>query len=128
MAPECGRVPIIEEDGGIYSCDHFVDTEHRIGNLNDTSLLELMNSPAQEKFGKSKKDGLTAYCKKCPWYKFCGGGCPKDRFATSPEGEEGQYYLCSGLEMLFAHAVPVLEKIMDMSHKGLSPKQIMEKL
>lgn len=128
MAPECGRVPIIEEDGGIYSCDHFVDPEHRIGNLMDTSLQELMNSPQQDAFGKSKKDGLTAHCKKCPWYKFCGGGCPKDRFATSPEGEEGQYYLCGGLEMLFAHAEPILEKIMDMSRKGMSPKQIMENL
>lgn len=128
MAPECGRAPIIEEDGSIYSCDHFVDPEHRLGNLSENSLQELMNSPAQEAFGKSKREGLTSHCRKCPWYRFCGGGCPKDRFALSPEGEEGQYYLCKGLEMFFAHAVPRMEKIMDMSRKGMSPKQIMEQI
>lgn len=128
MAPECGRVPIIEEDGAVYSCDHFVDPEHRLGTMEEQSLSELLNSSRQISFGKNKKDSLTAYCRKCPWYKFCGGGCPKDRFALSPDGEEGQYYLCGGLEMLFAHAVPILEGIMDMSRKGMSPKEIMEKL
>lgn len=128
MAPECGRAPIIEEDGSVYSCDHFVDPEHRLGNLSENTLQELMDSPTQESFGKSKRESLTSHCRKCPWYKFCGGGCPKDRFALSPEGEEGQYYLCKGLEKFFAHAVPVLEKIMDMSRQGMSPKQIMEQI
>lgn len=128
MAPECGRAPIIEEDGSVYACDHFVDPAHRIGNLSEHALSELLDCPEQEAFGKSKKEGLTVHCKRCPWYKFCGGGCPKDRFALSPEGEEGHYYLCAGLEKLFAHAVPILEKIMEMSRKRMSSKQIMESL
>lgn len=128
MAPECGRAPIIEEDGSVYACDHFVDPEHRLGNLAEHSLCELIDSSEQVAFGKSKREGLTVHCKNCSWYKFCGGGCPKDRFASSPEGEEGHYYLCAGLEKLFTHAVPVLEKVMEMSRNGMSPKQIMEKL
>lgn len=128
MAPECGRAVVVEEDGGVYACDHFVNPAHRLGNLASTQLGELLDSPAQSAFGRGKREGLTTPCKSCPWYKFCGGGCPKDRFGVSETGEPGHYYLCGGLEMLFAHAVPVLERVMEMSRRGLNSGAIMERI
>ncbi len=126
MAPECGRAVVVEEDGRVYSCDHFVDPEHRLGRLDKEDLSSLLDSPAQLNFGRSKREALTAQCKNCPWYHFCGGGCPKDRFA--PEGGAGHYYLCGGLQSLFAHAVPVLEQIMEMSRRGMGPEAIMKEI
>lgn len=128
MAPECGRALVVEEDSSVYACDHFVDPEHRLGRLSDAGLGELADSPAQRAFGKSKKDGLTKQCRECPWYRFCGGGCLKDRFGVSDDGEPGHYYLCGGLKMLFAHGVPVLKKIMEFSRQGYKPEMIMKHL
>ena len=128
MAPECGRAVVVEEDGGVYACDHFVDPAHRLGNLADAKLGELLDGPAQSAFGRGKRETLTAQCKSCPWYNFCGGGCPKDRFGVSETGEPGHYYLCRGLQRLFAHAVPVLERVMEMSRRGLGSDAIMKKL
>lgn len=126
MAPECGRALVVEEDGGVYACDHFVDREHRLGELAGMKLENLLESPEQAAFGRGKREGLTAQCRECPWYKFCGGGCMKDRFHTSADGETGHFYLCSGLQKLFAHSVPVLEKIMELSRQGLGPEAIMK--
>lgn len=125
MAPECGRALVAEEDGSVYACDHFVDEEHRLGSLAEEKLENLVGLPAQTAFGRSKRQSLTAQCRRCPWYKFCGGGCPKDRFALSEDGEPGHYYLCGGLQKLFSHGVPVLEKIMGLSRQGLRPEEIM---
>ena len=128
MSPTCGRVLVVEEDGGVYACDHFVDGEHRLGDLNRQRLEPLANSPRQLAFGSRKEEALTGECRSCPWYRFCGGGCPKDRFALSQEGEAGQYYLCPGLKEFFAHVVPVLEQVMALSREGLSPQAIMERV
>ena len=128
MAPECGRAVVVEEDGSVYACDHFVDPAHRLGNLASAQLGGLLDSPAQSAFGRGKREGLTDQCKSCPWYKFCGGGCPKDRFGVSETGEPGHYCLCGGLKTLFAHAVPVLERAMEMSRQGLGPDAIMERI
>lgn len=128
MAPECGRVLVIEEDGSAYACDHFVDPAHRLGQLTASKLESLADCPEQLAFGRGKKENLTAQCGCCPWYKFCGGGCLKDRFGQSQDGEAGHYYLCDGLRMLFAHGSPVLEKIMELSRQGLGPDEIMKTL
>lgn len=122
MAPECGRAPVVEEDGSVYACDHFVDPEHRLGTLKDMELGELLDSAAMAGFGGAKRLGLPAECLECRWYKFCGGGCPKDRHGGSP------YYLCAGLKKLFAHSVPVLEGVMELSRRGLGPEAIMKRI
>ena len=122
MSETCGRALIAEEDGAIYSCDHFVDDAHRLGMLQKKDLGEMANSEFQIAFGNAKKDQLTDTCKACPYLKYCGGGCPKDRF------EEGQYYLCEGLRAFFAHAEPILEKVMKLSRSGKTPKEIMATL
>ena len=121
MSETCGRVLIAEEDGSIYACDHFVDDEHRLGNLKKDKLKTLANSSRQIDFGNSKKNNLSELCKACPYLKFCGGGCLKDRYASSD-----RYYLCDGLKMFFDYAIPVLTNIMELSKAGKKPKQIMD--
>ena len=128
MTGTCGRVLVVEEDGGIYSCDHFVDTDHRLGTLPSTRLEDALTSQFQHDFGQSKRTALTAECRRCPYLDACGGGCLKDRFARSSDGEDGMYYLCGGLRQYFSHAKPVIEKMMDMSRMGMSPDSIMKEL
>ena len=121
MSETCGQALIAEEDGAIYSCDHFVDNEHRLGNILHDSLEALASSDFQTAFGNSKRDSLCDECRSCRFLKFCGGGCLKDRFTE-------KYYLCEGLRMLFEHAEPILAKVMEMSRSGLSSSEIMKKI
>ena len=128
MAPTCGRVLIVEEDGTVYACDHFVDDEHRLGTLSGGRLDALANSERQIAFGDAKRDTLTAECRRCPWLACCNGGCLKDRFDVSEDGETGQYLLCKGLKQFFAHADGPLHQVMALSSQGMKPGQIMERL
>ena len=124
MRPTCGRVLVVEEDGGVYSCDHFVDREHRLGTLGREKLSAMADSPFQLDCGARKREGLTAQCRRCPWLSLCNGGCVKDRFALSEDGETGQNVLCAGLRRFFGHAVPILREIMRRSGEGESPERI----
>lgn len=128
MSPACGNVLIAEEDGAVYSCDHFVDPEHRLGTLYEGSLAGMAEGEFQRAFGLAKRDGLTDECRACPWLRFCNGGCPKDRFGFSGDGQPGQYWLCPGLKAFFAHAEPILERVTAMSAEGKAPPEIMTKL
>ncbi len=128
MAQTCGRVLVVEEDGGVYSCDHFVDSEHRLGTMPVDRLDRLLNSVCQTEFGNAKRDSLTSQCRKCPYLTVCGGGCLKDRFGVADGGEQGQYYLCRGLFEFFEHSKPIMEEVMRLSRLGKTPEQIMERL
>lgn len=128
MSRTCGRVLIAEEDGSIYSCDHFVDGDHRLGNIKTDELGSLLDSDRQMVFGNSKETGLTSECRDCPYLKYCNGGCPKDRFGVSSDEEEGQYILCAGLKAFFSHAEPVMRRIMELSSEGMKPDEIMNSL
>ncbi len=125
MAPVCGRVLIVEEDGAVYSCDHFVDSDHRIGNIQQGNLGTMVDSEQQTQFGSQKLNALTEQCKSCPWLQFCRGGCLKDRFAFSRDGEAGQSYLCRGLEMFFEHASEPLSRMIALSREGKNAQEIM---
>ena len=105
----CARVPILETGGDLYSCDHFVTGEHRLGNLNDTSLKELLNSPQQRAFGQAKWDTLPGQCRQCEVLGMCHGGCPKNRVACTREGEPGLNVLCPGYRQFFSHCTPFVE-------------------
>lgn len=107
----CGDVPVLEHNGDFYSCDHFVDTEHYLGNIQETSLVELLESPVQKKFGQAKLDTLPRYCQICEVNSMCNGGCPKNRFLKTPDGEEGLNYLCSGYKHFFTHCKPFVMEI-----------------
>jgi uncharacterized protein len=121
----CGDIPVLEHSGDLYSCDHFVDPEHRLGNIRQVRLAELLRSPAQEHFGRAKRDSLPRYCRQCEVLDMCRGGCPKDRFLRTPDGEEGLNYLCTGWKQFFTHVRPVFEKLVPLWRAGADPARLM---
>ncbi len=128
MAPVCGRVLIVERDGSVFSCDHFVDAEHRIGDVFSSRLIDLADLPRQRAFGQSKQTALPSKCRACPWLKTCSGGCIKDRFAADENGEPGLNYLCPGLEMFFSHANRPIRMARRLIRQGMSTEAVMEKI
>ncbi|MGO9204570.1 MAG: anaerobic sulfatase maturase [Candidatus Limnocylindrales bacterium] len=128
MAPTCGRVVVLEHDGAVYSCDHFVDRQHRLGNIADEHLGALVDRPEQYRFGDDKRNQLPAKCRSCPWLSVCNGWCPKDRFARTEDGEPGLSYLCDGFRAFFSHADGRLRRIAELGGQGRSPAVIMAAL
>jgi uncharacterized protein len=109
--PICGDIPVVEHNGDFYSCDHFVDTDHRLGNIMETPLVELLESPAQRAFGQAKLDTLPRYCLECEVRDMCNGECPKNRFIRTPDGESGLNYLCAGYKRFFTHCRPFVQEV-----------------
>jgi len=107
----CGDIPVIEHNGDFFSCDHFVDVEHRLGNIRETSLVDLLESSAQRAFGQAKLDTLTRYCRDCEVKAMCNGGCPKNRFLKTPDDESGLNYLCAGYKRFFTHCQPFVSEV-----------------
>jgi len=99
--PTCGDIPVIEHNGDFYSCDHFVDAEHCLGNIKETPLVELLESPAQRAFGKAKLETLPRYCKECEVRSMC----------NAPDGETGLNYLCAGYKRFFTHCQPFVSEV-----------------
>lgn len=97
----CGKSLAIEHNGDLFSCDHFVYPEYKLGNIQDIHQGDLVFSERQKKFAYAKSNSLPEYCRKCPYLQLCWGDCPKDRFLKTPEGEVGLHYLCSGLKKFF---------------------------
>ncbi len=102
----CGKAVVVEHDGGVFSCDHFVYPEYRLGDVRSAALADLVFSPRQVKFGYDKSDTLPEYCRRCEFLNDCWGECPKNRFVRTPDGEPGLNYLCPAFKTFFAHAVP----------------------
>ncbi|NLF31086.1 MAG: anaerobic sulfatase maturase [Planctomycetes bacterium] len=109
--PTCGRAVALEHNGDLYSCDHWVFPENRLGSIADTTLAAMVDGGFQTAFGRDKFDRLTAECRACPYLRYCHGLCPKDRIATSPAGESGHPYLCAGYRAFYSHSLPVFEKM-----------------
>jgi len=107
----CGKGAAFEHDGSVYSCDHYVYPEYRLGNIVRQSLADMVFSPAQVKFGYAKSETLPAYCRRCEFLRDCWGECPKNRLLRTPEGEPGLNYVCPGLKRFFAHAVPTAKSM-----------------
>ena len=124
-APTCGYGPALEHNGDLYSCDHFVEPKYLLGNIHKTHMLKLVASAAQRKFGDDKRDTLTAQCRNCEVLPVCNGGCPKDRFALSKDGEAGQNYLCSGLELFFKHTMPAMRSMAQLIQQRRYPAELM---
>jgi uncharacterized protein len=99
----CGLGLALEHNGDLYSCDHFVDPEHLLGNINEVPMAELVASREQYEFGQAKRDTLPQYCLDCDVRFACNGECPRNRFLTTPDGEPGLNYLCAGLKAFFRH-------------------------
>ena len=107
----CGDVAVLERDGSFYTCDHFVDSAHRVGNIRDRKLADLAADPLMRAFGEAKKTDLPGLCRECAQLSFCNGGCPKDRFVATPDGEPGLNYLCPAYQAFFRHAAPALTRL-----------------
>lgn len=124
-APTCGNGPALEHNGDLYACDHYVEPRFRLGNIHETHMIELIASPQQRQFGQDKQDTLTAQCRGCAVRDLCHGGCPKDRFALSRDGEPGQNYLCAGLELFFTHTRPAMQAMVRLLQQGRPPSDVM---
>jgi uncharacterized protein len=107
----CGDIPVIEHNGDFYACDHFVKPEYCLGNIRESSLVGLLESPAQRVFGQAKWDMLPRYCLNCDVLEMCYGGCPKDRILTTADGEPGLNYLCAGYKRFFTHCRPFVAQL-----------------
>jgi uncharacterized protein len=106
---ECGRCLAMEHNGDVFSCDHFVTPEHRIGNLMQTTLAELADSEQALRFGAAKSNTLPRDCRECRYRRYCHGGCPADRTDRTAAGEPGLNRLCEGYKLFYAHTLPVFE-------------------
>jgi uncharacterized protein len=107
----CGKGVALEHDGSVYSCDHYVYPEYRLGTIQEKALAEMVFSASQVKFGYAKSETLPRYCRECAYLKDCWGECPKNRLLRTPDGEPGLNYLCAGLKKFFKHALPEVERI-----------------
>lgn len=125
LAEECGHAAVLEHDGNVYCCDHFVFPEYRLGNLRDKTFIEMMTSPKQRAFGAAKRLTLSAVCRECPWLFACHGECPKNRIARTPAGEPINY-LCEGYKRFFAHVKPYMDFMRDELAAGRPPANVMK--
>ena len=124
-APTCGNGPVLEHNGDLYSCDHFVEPEYLLGNIHETHMVTLVAKPEQRKFGLDKRDTLTTQCQECKVRHLCNGGCPKDRFSLSRTGEPGHNYLCPGLELFFMHTGPAFSAMARLLQQNRAPSEVM---
>ncbi len=99
----CGKAVALEHDGSLYSCDHYVYPEYKLGNIRETSSSRMVFSPRQQEFGFNKLHSLPTRCRRCSYLFFCYGECPKNRLIRTPEGEPSLNYLCSGLQKFWHH-------------------------
>jgi len=126
--PTCGEGVALEHNGDVYSCDHFVDPAHLLGNIADTPVGDLVRSPAQRAFGRAKQDTLPACCRACGYLFACNGECPKNRILLTPEGEPGLNWLCAGLKAFFAHTERRMCLLAEILGRGGEASEIMELL
>ena len=109
MAKTCGHAGVMEFNGDVYSCDHFVFPEYKLGNIYSKTLVEMMHSERQHNFGNMKYQSLPTQCKECEFLFACNGECPKNRFSQTAEGEPGLNYLCKGYYQFFKHVAPYMD-------------------
>ena len=124
-SPTCGNALAIEHNGDLYSCDHFVEPDYLLGNIKETHMLELVASQKQRQFGQDKMDTLPKYCLECEVRYACHGGCPRNRFIETPDGEAGLNYLCAGYKQFFNHVEPPMKMMASVLRQGGAPAGIM---
>jgi serine-type anaerobic sulfatase-maturating enzyme len=120
----CGLALALEHTGDLYSCDHFVEPKYKLGNIKELPLAELVASPQQRQFGLDKRETLPQYCLDCDVRFACHGGCPKDRFIATPEGEPGLNYLCAGYKDFFHHVDRPMRIMGQSLAQGRAPSEI----
>lgn len=111
----CGDIPVVEHNGDFYCCDHYVNSDHLVGNITDRSLASMLESDLQIDFGLAKKNRLPSKCRECDVLAMCNGECPKNRFITTDDGEPGLNYLCEGYLTIFRHMIPFVKELSRVS-------------
>ncbi len=121
----CGNALALGHDGDLFSCDHFVEPNYKLGNIQEKTLQEMVSSEEQRRFGQDKKDTLPRYCRECEVRFMCNGGCPKNRIIKTPDGEEGLNYLCAGYKAFFNYIdVPMRFMANELRHRR-APANVM---
>ncbi|MCI1640522.1 MAG: anaerobic sulfatase-maturation protein [Bacteroidales bacterium] len=123
-AQTCGGNAVIEHNGDLYSCDHFVYPEYKLGNIAVDNIRTMMTSPAQTKFGIDKRNTLPLKCFKCKYLFACNGECPKHRFNKTEAGETGLNALCAGYYKYYDHVAPYMDKMKELLDKKMPPSGI----
>lgn len=126
FAETCGQSLAIEHNGDVYSCDHYVYPEHRLGNLATGTIRQMVRSEQQVAFGNAKRDSLPSYCRGCDVLFACRGECPKHRFMRTPDGEPGLNYLCPSYKRFFAHIGPTMDMMVGLLQAQRAPAEVME--
>ena len=126
FAPTCGDALAMEHTGDLYACDHFVEPDYFLGNILETPMVDLVASEKQRKFGQDKQDTLPQYCLDCEVRFACQGGCPKNRFIETPDGEPGLNYLCAGYRSFFNHVDRPMRVMANLLRQGRAPAEIMQ--
>jgi uncharacterized protein len=122
----CGDALALEHNGDLYSCDHFVEPKYHLGNIRETHMIELVASDQQRQFGDDKRDKLPRYCRECEVRFACNGGCPRNRFIETPDGEPGLNYLCAGYKAFFKHVDRPMRLMADLLRRGRYADEMME--
>ncbi|MEB3191377.1 MAG: anaerobic sulfatase maturase [Snowella sp.] len=128
FSPTCGSGVALEHNGDLYSCDHFVEPDYLLGNIQENSMAELVGSSRQFQFGQDKLTTLPRYCQQCEVRFACHGECPKHRFTDTPDGEPGLNYLCAGYKTFFTHIDKPLKLMVNLLRQGKDATEIMSKL
>ena len=125
FAEKCGQALVLEHNGDLYSCDHFVEPGHRLGNITVTSLASLVGSEQQRRFAAHKRESLPSCCEECRVLFACNGGCPKDRIARPAQGEPGLNHLCAGYRAFFTHVDYPMRIMASLIRQGRAPSEVM---
>lgn len=126
MAKECGHAGVMEYNGDVYSCDHFVYPEFRLGNIHEKTITEMMYSQKQNEFAKMKSAQLPQQCRECKYQFACHGECPKNRFLHDKYGNSGLNYLCKGYYKFFEHAAPYMDFMKEELAAQRPPSNVMK--
>jgi uncharacterized protein len=126
LAKNCGHAGVMEYNGDVYSCDHFVFPEYKLGNIKTSTLTEMLYSDRQQVFGRDKQERLPNKCRECEFLFACNGECPKNRFIRTAEGELGLNYLCDGYYSYFKHVSPYMDFMKNELLNQRPPANVME--
>ena len=128
FAETCGLAAVLEHNGDLYACDHFVYKDYLLGNILEKSLGDMFRSDEQFRFGMEKRDSLPVYCRRCEYLFACHGDCPKHRFIETPKGEKGLSYLCEAYKRFFRHVEPYMKFMVNELRNKRPPANIITHL
>ena len=128
LSGSCGHAAVMEWNGDVYSCDHFVFPAYRLGNIRQQTLTQMLYGPHQQAFAAIKTGSLPRQCRECRFVRLCNGECPRNRFATDRYGQPGLNYLCDGYRRFFAHVAPDMDFMARELAAGRPPANIMKRV